>query len=116
MSVWLRRQEAQVFQVRLLAQGLSDLVAKAGAGEKSAVGDIFKEYTESVFPFTKGVQAQKDEAMKAVMKKEVEKGMISFQAADMSFLQKKAQTMLELPDDFKKKLAAKAAAAKEKKR
>jgi len=97
-----------VFQVRILAQGLSDVAAK-GEG-KSHVAEIFKEYTESVFPFTKGQQDSKDAEMKAVMKREVEKGMLTFQAHPVSFLQKKAQTMLDLPDDFKQRLAMKAAA------
>jgi hypothetical protein len=105
LSVWLRRQEAQVFQVRILAQGLADLATK-----ESHVAEIFKEYTESVFPFTKGQQDSKDAEMKAVMKREVDKGMLTFQAHPVSFLRNKAQEMLELPEDFKKKLAAKAAA------
>lgn len=96
-----------MLEVRILAQGLSDLSAKEGA--KSSVADIFKDYTETIFPFTKGEQAAKDAAMKAVMKKEVEKGMITFKPADMSFLQRKAQTMA-LPDDYKQKLAARSAA------
>ena len=112
LSVWLRRQEAQVFQVRILAQGLSDLAAAALKGEsKSTVGEIFKEYTESVFPFTKGQKNAKDDEMKAVMKREVDKGMLTFQAHPVSFLQKKAKTM-QLPDDFKQRLAEKAAKGK----
>lgn len=108
MSVWLKRQEAQAYQVRILAQGLSD-IALSLEGGKTNVPEIFKDYLSALFPFQKVDQDAKDAVMKEAMKKEVKKGMLTFKPMAMDVLKKKAKTM-ELPDDFKQKLASKRSA------
>jgi len=103
LSVWLKRQEAQAYQARIFAQGLAD-VAVAGGG-KEQVSGVFKSYIEALFPFMRIEQAAKDAEMKQAMKKEIERGVITFKPVAEDFLRRRVKTM-ELPEDFKKKLAA----------
>ena len=101
MTVWHRRQEAQVLEHRMLAQGLSDLAA---AGKvQSSVGEVFKKYLEAKFPWAKSVEAAKDEEMKEMMQRQVAKGVITFQPMSMDFLKKKAEVM-QMPDEWAERL------------
>jgi hypothetical protein len=50
LFVWLRRQEADIFKTKILAEGLSDIVA-ANQG-KTDMHNHFKAYVEAVFPFS----------------------------------------------------------------
>jgi hypothetical protein len=101
LTVWHRRQEAQVLEHRMLAQGLSDLTA---AGKvQSSVGDIFKKYVEAKFPWMKSAEAAKDSEMKDMMQKQVAKGVLTFKPMSMDFLKKKAEVM-QMPDEWAEKL------------
>jgi hypothetical protein len=88
-----------------VAQGLADLIMAQPEG-KEHVTDIFKNIIGAMFPHLKSVQEDKDAEMKKVIKKEASAGVLTFKAAQDSFIQQKAREM-SLPDDFKRKLAEK---------
>lgn len=73
---------------------------------KTAVGDVFKTFIETIFPFAKGQQQEMEKRMRDVMKKEVARGVITFKPVADKFLHQKLKTMT-LDDDFKKKIAEK---------
>jgi hypothetical protein len=98
LSIWLRRQEAEVLKTRLLAQGLADM-----AGGSSNVISIFSSYLDAVLPFAKGQKQDTDKKMVAALKKEVAKGALVFSPASTDVLKKKAKTM-RVPDDFAVKM------------
>lgn len=100
LTVWLKRQEAEVFKTRILAQGIVDL-SEEGA---KATTDVFKKYVASALPFMEKEQSQTDKKLKEVMEKEVKKGMIVFNAPQSNPLVQRVKAM-SLPDDFRQKLA-----------
>jgi hypothetical protein len=72
-------------------------------GGESKVSDAFKAYVDTIFPFNKKHQDDKDGKMKEVMDREVKKGAITFNPVAMDFLKNKTKTM-SLPDDFQQRL------------
>ena len=101
MTVWLRRQEAEVLRARLMAQGIVDL-AEDGA-ENTA--KVFQRYAATAMPYTEKQQAETDQKMKEAMEREVKKGVIYFRAPTAAPLTQRAKEM-SLPDEFRQKLAA----------
>lgn len=93
----------------IVAEGLAEMVSVSGG--KTTIPAKFKEYVESVFPFMEKSNAGSDEEMKAVMKREAAKGPIQFASANPNTF-KSAAKRLSMPDDFKKKLQAKAKGSK----
>ena len=90
-------------QGRILAQGLAD-IALSMEGGKTNVSTAFKLYVEALFPFTRQQQEEQEKKMREVMKKEVEKGVITFKPVADRFLKQKLKHM-ELDDEFKRKLS-----------
>ena len=93
-------------QTLLVAEGLADMIAASGGTTKLPAK--FKEFVESVFPFMEKEDASTDAQLKEVMRKEAEKGPIQFTATPLNAFKNTAKK-LGMPDDFKKKLQAKAA-------
>jgi hypothetical protein len=90
----------------MLAQGLSDIVA-ASDGKTDAIQSVFQKYLDAVLPFTKTQTSSKDEEMKKVMEKEVNKGMLTFEPLP-NLLAKKAKTMA-VPDEWASAMRARVA-------
>lgn len=95
LTVWSKRQQAELWKTKAL-------LAAASGGESQK---LFNEYVDCVFPFAKGQRAEVDEKMKQMMKKEVDRGMLTFQISGTDFFKKKVK-QLRVPDEFKKKLYA----------
>lgn len=110
LTVWLRRQEAKALEMRIMAQGLSDIVGSSKGG-KTSVPEIFPKYLAALFPFMKQEQAGKDAEMKEMMQRQVAKGVLTFDPMSTSFIKKKAKEM-SVPDEWAEKLRER---AKEKK-
>jgi hypothetical protein len=104
LSIWLRRQEAQVYQTRALVQGLVDIVTSLEGG-KSSLGDTFQNYVEAVFPFARQQRKEMDEKMKEALKRETSKGIITFSPMSDKFLERKLK-VLQLDEEFKQRMAA----------
>lgn len=102
MTVWLRRQEAEVYKARIFAQGIVDL-SEDGA---KATSDVFKKFITASLPFMEKEQMESDKKMKAAMEREVKKGVIVFNAPQSNPLVQRARAM-SLPDEFRQRLAAK---------
>jgi hypothetical protein len=100
LTVWLRRQEAEVLRTRLLAQGFVDL-SEEGAGNTAKV---FMKYAAAMMPYSDKQQEATDAKMKEAMAKEVSKGVIYFNAPTPNPLHQRAKEM-SLPDEFRRKLA-----------
>lgn len=101
LTVWLRRQEAEVFRTRILAQGIVELSEKGA--EKTV--EVFKRYISAALPFMEKEQEETDKKLKEVMAREVQKGVIMFNAPLSNPLVARAKAM-SLPDEFRQKLAA----------
>jgi hypothetical protein len=71
-------------------------------GEHS-VKEAFENFTNSVYPYAVGKKSATDEAMVAAMKKETDKGPITFTPMELTPLRDAAKRM-SLPDDFRKRL------------
>ena len=93
----------------VVAEGLAEMVSVSGG--KTTVPAKFKDFVESVFPFLEKDAAGSDAEMKEVMKKEAAKGPIQFASTPMNTF-KSAAKKLSMPDDFRKKLQAKAKGSK----
>lgn len=108
LTVWLRRKEETVAQARLLAQGFVDLALlqeKAGQDTAKPIMDAFKSVVASAFPYMKKEQDSQDRKLKEAMEREVKKGVIYFNAPQSNPLVQRAKAM-SLPDDFRRRLAA----------
>jgi hypothetical protein len=103
LTVWLRRQEAEVFKARIMAQGFVDLSEDGAKG----TAEVFKRYLAVALPFLEKSQTDQDKKMKEVMEKEVQKGVIKFNAPTSNPLVQKAKAM-RLPDEFRQKMLNKA--------
>lgn len=97
--MWLKRKEAEIFQTRILAQGVVDLSEKGA--DKTA--EVFKQYTQALLPFISKEQGKKDQELKAVMEREVKKGMITFNAPQANPLAQRARA-ISMPDEVRRKL------------
>jgi hypothetical protein len=93
LTIWLKRQESELLKVRMLAEG----------SPNEHVSKTFSQIQETIFPFLKGAKSKNDEQQIAIMKKEVEKGVITFDALNLNPLRQRAAN-LRLPDDFRDKL------------
>ena len=93
----------------VVAEGLAEMVAVSGG--KTSVPVKFKEFVEAVFPFLEKESVSSDAEMKAAMKREADKGPIQFSATPTNTF-KSAAKKLSMPDDFRKKLQAKAKGSK----
>jgi hypothetical protein len=101
LTVWLKRSEAEALRTKILAQGIVDIAER---GSK-ATDDLYRLYLAAAMPFLSKTDSNKDEELKKVMKREVEKGVIAFNApATPNPLVQRAKQM-SLPDDFREKLA-----------
>ena len=99
--MWLRRKEAEIFQTRVMAQGMADLMKEG----KDSIAQVFKSYTNSLLPFLAKEQSKTDEKLREVMKREVDKGMIVFNAPqDHPFVQR--ARAISMPDEVRQKIAA----------
>jgi hypothetical protein len=105
LTIWMRRQEVELQKVRILAQGL------AQTAEDGDIMTIYKSVSEAIFPFLKTYTKSTDQEMIARMKKEVDKGVISFNEVNMSPLKRRASE-LGVSDDFKAKMQQRAAQSK----
>jgi hypothetical protein len=101
LTVWLRRQEADVLEKRIVAQGLADLAAAGNIS--SNLNEIFKLLLSSKFPWMKTEERKKEAAMAEMVRRQADQGIITFSPMDMDFLKKKAETM-RLPDEWAQKL------------
>jgi Sec7-like guanine-nucleotide exchange factor len=104
LHVWLKREEAKLSMAQMLSIGLRQLTNANGV--ESAIPAIFRQYVEALFPFYTEIRTNQDQKMVDVMKKEVEKGMISFNPIQTNLFKNRAKEM-SLPDDFKRKLRKK---------
>lgn len=100
LTVWLRRQEAEVFKTRVFAQGFVDM---SEDGAKSTT-EVFKKYVAAALPFMEKSQTDSDRKMKEAMEREVKKGVIVFNAPQANPLVQRAKVM-SLPDEFRQRLA-----------
>ncbi len=80
LTVWLRRQEAELYRVRIMASGLMEIIAANGAKAQNTV-ESFKGFMEAFLPFSKKLSAERELKMREFMKKETEKGIIHFSVA-----------------------------------
>jgi hypothetical protein len=100
LTVWLKRQEAEVLRTRVLAQGIVDLSEKGA----EATADVFKKYAASALPFLAKSQGDTDKKMKEAMEKEVKKGVIVFNAPQSNPLQQRAKA-IRMDAETREKLA-----------
>jgi hypothetical protein len=99
LTVWLRRQEAEVFKTRIFAQGFVDIDEDGAKG----TAEVFKRYVASALPFLEKSQTATDKQMKEAMQREVKKGVIKFSAPTSNPLVQRAKSM-RLPDEFRQKM------------
>lgn len=97
LTIWLRRQEAELYKARILAQGLAQI------GQNEETFKIFKTLSETLFPFLGNAKSKDDTQMVETMKREVAKGAILFNEVNMSPL-KSAAKRLAVPSDFMRRL------------
>lgn len=104
LTVWLKRQEQELQRTRLMAQGLMDITM--ALQRESSISPIFKEFMAALLPHTKKAQLEKDEEVSTRMRREVEKGVITFKAPQESTrtLVDRAH-QLRQPDEFRRKLS-----------
>lgn len=101
LTVWLRRQEMEVRKGAMLVNAVGDLIQKESS--KNVV-EAYKAFVDVAFPFAVKTRGDSDKELVAAMKKEAEKGPITFsQIAQPTPFQKTAKQM-SLPDDFRQKL------------
>ena len=101
LTVWLKRQEAEVLKTRVMAQGIVDL-AKHGA---EATAKLFKIYVGAALPFLAKSSEASDQKMKSVMEREVKKGVIVFDAPSSNPLQQRAK-VFQMDAETRTKLAS----------
>lgn len=99
LTVWLKRQEAEVFKTRVLAQGFVDTSEDGAKG----TSDVFKRYVVAALPFLEKSQTASDTKMKETMEREVKKGVLVFNTPTSNPLIQRAKTMT-LPDEFRQKM------------
>jgi hypothetical protein len=80
----------------------------AAGGESKVAVDAYKEYYEAAFPFAAKHRGQSDHKMMERMKKEVEAGPIYFKTVQVNNPLREKARQLQLPDDFRQKLAERA--------
>lgn len=111
LTVWLRRQDAEVNRMRVMTAGFTDvLVGKDNGLSREA----FRIFYESMYPYAEKAKVIGDEEMKAFMKREVDKGILRLTPLETNPLKDAAKRM-QVPDEFKQKLQQKALAARGKK-
>ena len=64
-------------EVRILAQGLSEVIAGV-EGKNAETSKAFERYLQSLFPFLAKSTNERDKKIAEVMKKESQRGPISF--------------------------------------
>lgn len=84
-------------RTKVLAQGLAN---------REHVGDAFKEFIASVFPFQKQVQKETDKKMLEAMQREVARGPLQFKAVETNIFQQRAKIMTA-PDELRQMLSNK---------
>jgi hypothetical protein len=106
LAVWLKRQEAKVYEQRLVAQAFSDLITlEKGSAEN--IQKAFTLYLNSVLPYREGQQEVDDKQLREAMQKQVAKGAVTFKPVATDMLKQKVRTM-RLPDEFQRALREKA--------
>jgi hypothetical protein len=106
LTVWLKRQEAEVMKARMFAQAFAELGGGEGHEMKATVQN-YKDLLSVMLPYMEQQRGNKDQEMKQFMEREVKKGVVLFQPQldTRSPLVDRAEKMA-LPDDFRQKLAA----------
>lgn len=105
LAVWLRRQEAEVYRDRLMAQGFSDLVGAMGG--KSNVEDAFQKLIAALMPYAAKEEGSKDRDLVATMKKHTEKpGVLTFKPVSTEVFNNRVKK-LQVPDEFAQKMREK---------
>lgn len=99
MHVWLRRAEAKMKEVKLLAQGFADMSANG-----SNVSGIYQEFVNAFLPFAAEEQLKVNKAMIEIMEKEVARGPLRVSPMSMTPLKNTARK-LSMPDEYRQKLA-----------
>jgi len=99
LTIWMRRQEVELSKVRILAQGLAQIMEEGGAD----LMKVYRSVSEAIFPFLTNMTKKTDQEMINRMKKEVDKGVISFNEVSMSPLKRRASE-LGVSDEFKRRL------------
>jgi hypothetical protein len=103
LTVWLKRQEAEVLRARFYAQAFIEM----GGEEKKGTVESYKNLLSAMLPYMEQQQGNKDAEMKAIMEREVKKGVVLFKpqvATNAPLLERAAK--MTLPDDFRQRLAA----------
>lgn len=77
VTVWMRRQERDLYAINALVQGLCDIASTNGS-TGTAVHTAYEKFLQASFPFLAKVKTKKDEELRKVMQKEIAKGAISF--------------------------------------
>jgi hypothetical protein len=101
LTVWLRRQEIEIRKAALFASGITDLIIKESS--KNTV-EAYKELIESVFPYAAKERGDTDQKLVERMKKEAEKGPITFSVPQAQSPLQKIAARMRLPDEFREKL------------
>lgn len=101
LTVWLRRQELEVRKGAMLVSAVGDLIMKESSKH---VVEAYKSFVDSAFPFAAKNRGDSDKELVAAMKKEAEKGAITFTPVSTPNPLQKVAKQMRLPDDFRQKL------------
>lgn len=101
LTVWLRRQEAEISKVLVFFHGMQNQLVGDNKNSIAAVQD----YVQAVLPFAKGQKDESDKKMKEAMEKFVASGPIPFIPQFKSNPLADRAKQMRLPDDFKEKLS-----------
>lgn len=101
LTVWLRRQEMEVRKGAMLVSAIGDLIQKESSKH---VVEAYKAFVDVAFPFAVKVKGESDKELVDRMKKEADRGPITFsQVATGSPFQNAAKQMRMQPE-FRQKL------------
>lgn len=89
----------------MFAAGIADIVI--GQSSKNTA-ESYKNFVDSVFPFAARQRVDSNEELIKVMKKEAEKGPISFTPVETPNLLQQRAKQMRLPDEFRQKLQQRA--------
>ncbi len=97
LTVWLRRQEQEVRKVAVLAW-------TASVENGKSVTEAYKKYVDAAFPFAATSRSASDQQLVDAMRKEADKGPITFTPIEQPSPLQKTAARLRMPDEFRKKL------------
>lgn len=102
LTVWLRRQEIELNRTRVYASLAGDFVG----GNNNGTVKAFQEYFNSLYPYLAKSTKDDEKKLKETMRREIDKGAISFSTVVENPLRRAAEKF-QLPDDFRSKLQKK---------